>query len=327
MSKIICFTISFPPPVANSGSCHHHKGLRALSSQMTDFPSGERQQSIKACTSCLFLQAITQTSTPCVWAPHTLFCRYSLIVQVRWLKEAHYYNDCALKGLSAILYKSIVVHSGDPSSLTGSGLSHDRAVKNLSCTKVFQPVRAGVGVLLRDRAWQLAVTPLLQVEAWHYPNLKEDALVITCRGRGSRVTTGPPQPVYHMTTQLIGFTCRKCGKLLVSYTFMLAYHSNMIRDAKTIGEGKINLLAFVIVLPQEVLLFPAMKPDDNKTSAPAEGTSVWSLLLSSDLCRNSLTWAAGKPPGFVFSVLFLSVILVFLPQLWFCPPFLTQESF
>ena len=25
---------------------------------------------------------------------------------------------------------------------------------------------------------------------------------------------------------------------------------------------------------QEVLLFPAMKPDDNKTSAPTEGTSV-----------------------------------------------------
>lgn len=31
---------------------------------------------------------------------------------------------------------------------------------------------------------------------------------------------------------------------------------------------------FVYVLSQEVLLFPAMKPEDNKPSAPSEGTSV-----------------------------------------------------
>lgn len=96
-------------------------------------------------------------------------------MQIRWLEEAQYYNDCALKGVSAILYKSTIVHSGDLCSQTGGGLSWEGSHPT---PKVYKRVptnqRAGVGVLRQLRTWELAVRPLLQVEVWHQPNLKED---------------------------------------------------------------------------------------------------------------------------------------------------------
>lgn len=58
-------------------------------------------------------------------------------------------------------------------------------------------------------------------------------------------------------------------------------------------------LHLTLVYRQEVLLFPAMKPDDNKTSAPSEGTSVWCLNLWPKLlprpCENIFSlWSSVK---------------------------------
>lgn len=100
------------------------------------------------------------------------------------------------------------------------------------------------------------------------PKLEDRAQVVTCRGRGSRVMNAPPQPLLHMTIQSICFTCKKCGKLLVVLE-VLTLH--LTRGARTRRGGN----KASVVRPQEVLLFPAMKPDDNKTAAPAEGTCVW----------------------------------------------------
>lgn len=170
--------------------CHHllNNGT-APSSQMTDFPSGERQQSMLPFPP----GHNTDEHSLGLGTTYFYFFRCSLKVQIRWLKEPQYNNDCTLKGVSAILCQSII-HTGDLSSQTGSGLSHERAVKNSSPSPILKcssqsEGRSGLR-LLCDRAWQLAVRQLLQVEAWHQPNLLEEPGVITRGGRGSRVTTG-----------------------------------------------------------------------------------------------------------------------------------------
>lgn len=202
--------------------------------------------------------------------PFFFFSRYSLLVQIKWLKKGTILSCLLLKNMSAILYKK---QSG---SLT---IPHK---------KVFHPIRGQEWVfcpscvILHD-SWRL--NHCYRLRRGTRQTCKKTLLWLHVEEEGS-VTTGAPQPLWHMTTLWICFTCRKCGKLFVNLEVNTLWWQNIeIRDAET-RWGKIKLLPFVIVLPQEVLLFPAMKPDDNKTSEPAEGTSVWGLLLSLDLCRN-----------------------------------------